>query len=181
MAIPQTTDETLRYRPDSNEQRERLCAAVLSLDKRFSRISLRQPKGGPDQGRDIEAVFEDRSLVFGAVSFKNSADDSAKQRREIKSKFQKDLRLALKNKPDLDVFAFFTNVALTTGDRQELERTLESARPQIEIFHRERLRLALDAPAGFAYRQQYLEILMSDAEQLAFFSGVRECLAECGN
>ena len=170
MAIPQATDETLRYRPDSNEQRERLCAAVLSLDKRFSRISLRQPKGGPDQGRDIEAVFEDRSLVFGAVSFKNSADDSVQQRREIRSKFKNDLHLALKNKPDLDVFVFFTNVAMTTGDREELEKTLVSARPRIEIFHRERLRLALDAPSGFAYRQQYLEILMSDAEQLAFFS-----------
>jgi hypothetical protein len=76
MAISHNTDGRLRHQPDSSQQRERLCAALLSLDNHFSRIVLRHPKGSTDQGCDTEAVLDDHLLAFGAVSFLNDADDS---------------------------------------------------------------------------------------------------------
>src|SRR5258706_4183913 len=100
MATAHDTDERLRHRLDSSqEQRERLCAALLTLDSRFSRITPRRPKGGRDLGRDIEAVFENRQRAFGAVAFVNGANDSTAQKRRIKSKFRDDLKSALKHQP----------------------------------------------------------------------------------
>ena len=64
-------------------------------------IRPRRPGGGPDQGRDLEALFENRVLAFGAVAFVNNANDSAAQKRQIKRKFRADLRAAWQHKPDL--------------------------------------------------------------------------------
>jgi hypothetical protein len=168
---PQETDERLRGWLDADQQkRERLCAALLSLDHRFSQIKPRRPKGGPDQGRDIEALFENRLPAFAAVGFVNGAHDSPNQKRQIKAKFQADLRSALKHQPDLGVFIFFTNIDLTPTDMQSLEEeTAANGNLRAEIFHRERMRILLDSPSGFAFRYQYLDIKMSDEEQATFF------------
>lgn len=172
MATAHDTDERLRHRLDSNqEQRERLCSALLSLDARFSRIVPRRPKGGPDKGRDIEAVFEGRRLAFGAVSFVNTANDSTSQKSRIKRKFRADLTSALNHKPDLDAFIFFTNIDLTPAEIEELTNNVSvNGKLIVEIFYRERMRMALDSPAGFGFRYQYLDIKMSEDEQVAFFA-----------
>lgn len=58
-----TTDEKLKGFLDTNQlHREQLCLAVLSLDKRFTDVRPRHPRGGRDGGRDIEAMFRGTEL-----------------------------------------------------------------------------------------------------------------------
>jgi len=170
------TDERLRHRPDSGKLRKRLCADLLSLDQRFSQVRSRNPKGGPDQGRDIEAIFQGRYLAFGAVSFLDGANDSAPHRRQIKKKFRNDLASALTHRADLDVFIFFTNVALTPTDQDELRNAARALKPTIvvELFTREEIRAALNTPEGFGLRLGYLDIEMSKSEQTSFFAAYGE-------
>jgi hypothetical protein len=170
------TDERLRHRPDSGKLRERLCADLLSLDKRFSQVRSRNPKGGPDQGRDIEAIFEGRDLAFGAVGFIDGANDSASHRRQIKKKFRDDLASALRHRADLDVFVFFTNVALTPTDQDEVRNAARELKRTmvVELFTREEIRAALNTPKGFGLRLGYLDIEMSKSEQASFFAAYGE-------
>ncbi len=143
-----------------------------AFDKRFSQVRSRNPKGGPDQGRDIEAIFDGRSLAFGAVGFIDGANDSASHRRQIKKKFRDDLASALKHRVDLDVFVFFTNVALTAADQDEMERAARELKRTLvlELFTREEIRAALNTPKGFGLRLAYLDIEMSKSEQTSFFA-----------
>jgi hypothetical protein len=172
MGKPQETDERLRSWLDSNQlARERLCLAILSLDRRFSNVRPRQPRGGPDMGRDLEATFRDGRRAFGAVGFVNSASDSPANKRAVKRKFRDDLRRALQADNNLKIFVFFTNVSLTVGEKKTLEDHANSKGIEVlDIFDRERLRIALDSTDGLAARLQYLGIQMSDAEQAAFFA-----------
>lgn len=178
MATARTTEERLRNWLDGNQaERERLCAAVLRLDSRFSRIMLRRPKGGRDHGRDLEAVFGNEQYAFGAVSFVNGANDSVDQKRRIKKKFRQDLEAALKARPDLKVFVFFTNLDLTPAEVTELrERAASMGGVVAEIIFRERMLMALQSPSGFAARYQHLDIKMSEEEQVAFFRDYGEQL-----
>lgn len=51
------TDERLKSYLDTNQlHREQLCLAILALDKRFTNVRPRHPRGGPDGGRDIEVA-----------------------------------------------------------------------------------------------------------------------------
>ena len=78
MGIPQLTDERLRHWLDTNQlARERLCQVVLSLDRRFRDVRPRHPGGGPDGGRDLEAIFEDDRVTFGAITLVASAVGNA--------------------------------------------------------------------------------------------------------
>jgi hypothetical protein len=172
VATAHETDERLRHRPDSSKLRERLCADLLSLDKRFSQVRSRNPKGGPDQGRDMEALFEGRALAFGAVGFIDGANDSASHRRQIKKKFRDDLESALRHQADLEVFIFFTNVALTPADQDEVRNFAIGLKRRlvVELFTREQIRATLDTPMGFGLRLGYLDIEMSKSEQASFFA-----------
>jgi hypothetical protein len=77
----------------------------------------------------------------------------------------------LKTLSSIKVFIFFTNVSLTIGEKKDLaEIANEKGIEIIDIFDRERIRIALDNTDGFAARHQYLGIQMSDAEQTAFFA-----------
>jgi len=157
---------------DGNQlARERMCIALLQLDQRFSGVEPRRPKGGPDGGRDIQARYEADQVVYGAVGFKNTANDSPEQKREIKAKFIEDLEAALHAKPDLLVFAFFTNIDLTPGEVDELTKAAYArGLTTVEVFYRERLRIMLDNTRGLAIRHQFLDLPLSPAEQAAFFA-----------
>ena len=86
------TDIRLRSRLDSNQRdREQMCRAVLELDVRYTEVRPRHPLGGPDGGRDIEALFGGTLRTFGAVGFANSANDSDEQKRQVRRKFKDDL------------------------------------------------------------------------------------------
>jgi len=170
--MPYITDERLKSYLDTNQlHREQLSLAILSLDKRFSDVRPRHPRGGPDGGRDIEALFRGSQHAYGAVGFANQADDSEEKKKRIQSKFRDDLASALASDPKPEVFVFITNINLTLGEKNELELGARvKGIVHCEIFDRERLRIALDSPDGFSVRFQYLGIPLSEAEQASFFA-----------
>ena len=110
-------------------------------------------------------------MAFGAVGFINQADDSDEKKKRIIAKFKDDLMSALAATPRPDVFVFLTNMSLTIGEKTALESDARAEGiPYSEIFDRERLRIALDSPDGFALRFQYLRIPLSEEEQASFFA-----------
>jgi hypothetical protein len=171
--LPFNTDERLKSRLDSRLlDRERMCLAVLANDRRFTNVTPRHPRGGPDGGRDIQAIFRNDQLAFGAVGFVNQASDSSKeQKRTIKSKFKDDLMSALNADTKPTVFVFFTNINLTVREKEALvSQAIKAGLANYEIFDREQIRIALDNADGFAIRFQYLGIPLSKPEQVSFFA-----------
>ena len=166
------TDERLKGYLDTNQMhREQLCLAVLALDKRFTDVKPRHPRGGPDGGRDIEARFRGEQLTYGAVGFVNQAADVEEKKKTIRAKFSDDLKSACEADPKPSVFVFFTNVNLTAGEKTDLVNQAQAKGLTFcDILDRERLRIALDSPDGFAARFQFLRIPMSEAEQASFFA-----------
>jgi len=111
--LPYQTDERLKSYLDTNQlHREQMCRAILSIDKRFSDVRPRHPRGGRDGGRDIEAVYREEQVAFGAVGFVNQANDSGEQKKTIKGKFQSDLDSAVAVDKKPNAFVFFTNINL---------------------------------------------------------------------
>jgi hypothetical protein len=148
-----------------------MCRAILAIDKRFSDVRPRHPRGGPDGGRDIEAVYRGDQVTFGAVGFVNQANDSDEQRKRIKAKFSSDLSSALSSTIKPSAFVFFTNVNLTIAEKDNLiSEAKRSGIPFCEVLDRERLRISLDSPDGFSIRFQYLNIPLSEEEQASFFA-----------
>ena len=171
------TDDRLKNYLDADQlARERMCLAILCLDKRFVQAKSRHPRGGPDRGRDIEAVIDsDGRIVFVAVGFINQATDIPEHKKQAKKKFNDDLenatRNAIKENVSLGFFAFFTNVNLTIREKNTLiNKAKKKGIPSCEIFDRERLRFALNNVDGLITRHQYLNIPLSDAEQASFFA-----------
>jgi hypothetical protein len=180
MSDHRETDDRLKSRLNSDQiARERMCTAILALDRRYTRVEPRRPEGGPDKARDLQAFLADGTRVFGAVGFQNSVTDSAKNKRETKKKFSSDLVAALGAKPDLKAFVFFTNVDLTPGDVEALRA--EAARQgvdDVDVYWRERIRGMLDSPVGLGLRYQYLKIELSSGEQAAFFNSYNKDLED---
>ena len=172
MASPNDTDHKLTSWLDGSPlARERLCRGILALDKRFSDVRPRHPHGGPDGGRDISAIFEGRQIAAGAVGFVNHANESSAQKRTILKKFRGDIEAALGGETKPTVFAFMTNLNLTLGVKDKMRKLAISAGfGECGIFDRERLRIALDSPDGFALRFQLLSLPLSEAEQASFFA-----------
>jgi hypothetical protein len=170
--VPYETDERLKNYLDTNQlSRERMCLAVMAIDRRFSNVRPRHPRGGPDGARDIEAIFGGVQRVFGAVGFVNQASDSDPHKSGAKKKFNEDLTEALLQTPPPEIFVFFTNVNLTSREKDDLVTTAKmKGIAQAEIFDRERIRLSLDNPDGLSIRFQYLNIPLSEAEQATFFA-----------
>lgn len=172
MSSPSFTEERLRSFLDSNQvMRERLCLAIMPTLGPYTQERPRRPKGGPDGGRDIEAIHDGSIVVWGAVGFRNGGGNDQKARRDAQTKFRSDLDLALKENPGLQGFVFFTNVDLTPGTVKKLkEETSARGIVLADIFDLERLRHALDSPEGLIARLQYLDIPMSPTEQIALVS-----------
>jgi hypothetical protein len=170
------TDRALKDRLNSNQvSRERMCLEILQIQSKFTDVRPRLPTGGPDGGRDIEATYNDELRVLGAVGFLNNATDTRQHRRQIRSKFLSDLKNLERIKQEKEeripsVFVFFTNVGLAPALTNELKELSYAEGITIcEIFDRERIRIALDAPTGYAIRFRYLDIALTDAEQKEFF------------
>ena len=166
------TDERLRSWLDTNQlARERLCQAILSLASRFHEVRPRNPRGGPDGGRDLEAIFHDGRKVWAAIGFQNSVSDSPHNKKQASKKYHADLKRALEEKSDLKVFVFFCNVALTAGEKSALAKhARKQGIEETDVFDRERIRIVLDSPEGLSIRFQYLDLELSSAEQSAFFA-----------
>jgi hypothetical protein len=166
----QLTDERLRTWLNANQPaRERLCLALLGLDERFENAQPRRPEGGPDGARDMEVLFNGIK-TWGAVGFRNNANDSPEDKKWAVKKFKDDLAAATSENPNLKSFVFFTNIDLTPGEIKVLsDHAAAQGMEQSDIFYRERLRIWLDSPGGLALRFRYLDIRLSDAEQVSFF------------
>lgn len=170
------TEQKLKnYLATDQLKQERLCLAVLSLNKKYSNIIPRQPYGGPDHGRDIQATYENKYLCFVAVGFKQDANDSAEQIRQIKKKFNEDLQSALSNaqkeKLDLKGFVFFTNLKLTSDLIADLKQTaINSGLLYCDIYNREQILQTLNTPDGYAIRFEFLDIPLTEEEQKSFFT-----------
>lgn len=148
-----------------------MCRAVLAIDKRFSNVEPRHPRGGPDGGRDLQATFRQAQVAFGAVGFVNGANDSHEQKRRVEDKFVQDCRKALEADDKPAVFVFFTNLNLTIGETDALiGKAKEAGFVHAEIFDRERIRIALDDADGFSIRFQFLGLHLSEPEQASFFA-----------
>lgn len=166
------TDEKLKSYLDTNQMyREQMCLAVLSIDKRFSEVTPIHPRGGPDGGKDIEAIYKNEQKVFGAVGFVNQANDSNEQKKKVTKKFKDDTKNALKEDNKPDYLVFFTNINLTQGERKTLiKHAKDKGFKDCDIFDRERIRILLDGADGLAVRFQFLDIPLSEAEQATFFA-----------
>lgn len=171
MNAARQTDERLRYALNGDQpSRERLCLAVLALDRNYTDINPRRPEGGPDGSRDLQC-YRNAQHCFGAVGFINNVSDSKENKRSAKEKFKADLKAAINSEPNLQAFVFFTNIDLTPTEIQTLEDWgKKKGLSFIDIYWRERIRQALDSPEGLAIRYQYLGMKLSDAEQASFFS-----------
>jgi len=172
---PRLTEERLRYYLDTRQpEREGMCLALLPLLGPYTREQPRRPKGGPDGGRDIEALYQDRPdlepvVVWGAVGFRNGGGLDAAARHEAAEKFKSDVDRAVGESPTLTAFVFFTNVDLTPAGKDELRAyAREKGHRFVDIFDFERLRHALDSRDGLLIREQYLGIPMPATEQAAF-------------
>ena len=166
-----TTDERLRNYLDTNQlAREQLAVDLLAVDRRFSGVKPRHPRGGPDGGVDIDSTFGDQAAA-AAVGFVNGATDSEDERKQLKAKYKADAQLAARRTPPPGMFVFFTNINLTLGEKSALQAVCAAAGiGTSEIFDRERMRVLLDSPDGLGIRYRHLQIPLSDAEQAAFFS-----------
>lgn len=148
-----------------------MCRAVLATDKRFSDVWPRHPRGGPDGGRDIQAIYKGDQTAFGAIGFVNQANDSEEQKRVIRKKFSDDLANAISADSKLKVFVFFTNINLTISEKENLINTAKTTGIlYCDILDRERIRISLDSPDGLSIRFQYLNIPLSEEEQASFFA-----------
>lgn len=165
------TDERLRRHLNGRQpDRELMCSAILQIEPGYTAIEPRRPEGGPDSGRDIQCLREGRRC-FGAVGFKNSVNDSTQQIREIRDKFRSDAKSAKSADPEVTDFVFFTNVDLTPGEQDDLKSfAYSNGFTEVEIYWRERIRLILDSPEGYAIRLSFLDIPLTDAEQKVFFT-----------
>jgi len=171
MSKPRLTEERLRTWAIGQDERERMCLGILALDPRFSNIRPRRPKGGPDGGRDIEAEFDNGETVWIGVGFRANVTDSSEDKKWVENKFKNDIRAAKIANPGLWGFVFLTNVDLTPAELSKLEKYgYSEGFTFVDIFYRERLRIALDSPRGLSLRYQYLNIALSEAEQAAFFA-----------
>ncbi|HEY4176590.1 MAG TPA: hypothetical protein VGM90_07155 [Kofleriaceae bacterium] len=163
------TEERLRHQLDANQPaREGLCLALLPLLGPFSQEQPRRPKGGPDGGRDIEAVFRGSITVWAGVGFRNGGGNDETARKDADEKFRSDLARMLKEKPSPRGFVFFTNVDLTPAHKDDLIAHAKSCGMEhAEVFDFERLRNILDSAEGLIARLQYLSIPMTATEQAA--------------
>lgn len=101
----------------------------------------------------------------------NQANDSNEHKKRINAKFSEDLASALGAELKPEVFVFFTNLNFTSGEKDALIAEARSAGiTYCDIFDRERIRISLDSPDGFAIRSQYLALPLSEEEQASFFA-----------
>lgn len=141
---------------------ERLCADLLRIDA-FEDVDPQHPLGGPDGGKDI-LCCKDGNTFVAAVHFPLGSIKFA----AATSKFISDLIASLKH--SRNGFIFLTNQDLTVGERTILEKIAAGKGKRCLIYHRERLRVMLDSPAGYGLRLRHLQVPMSNEEQAAFFA-----------
>ncbi|MCU1250094.1 MAG: hypothetical protein JWQ49_3123 [Edaphobacter sp.] len=159
-----STESVLREWRYGQPQAERLVGALMHLEG-FKSVDPQHPLGGPDGTKDILATRNGRTWL-GAAYFPTTE----KTFTAIKKKFCDDF--AGVEKHNASGFAFFVNHHLSISERDTLKAG--AGQTEVEIYHLERIRGTLDVPKGYGIRVEYLRILMTEEEQLAFWSGNKD-------
>lgn len=163
-----STEIKLKNWRDGQTQAERLCAAILQLQE-FDEIDPQAPLGGADGIKDI--LCSKNEIRYVAAAYFPTTDKSFS---DVKKKFLGDLKGVKQNKRD--GFVFFTNQHLTIGERSKLNAAAEKVTRDCQIFHLERIRALLDQPTGYGIRLEYLRIVLTLEEQLAYFAHSRDSM-----
>lgn len=161
-----STETDLRDWRGGQTNAERLCAGILGING-YMDIDPQAPLGGPDGKKDILAKREGLRYV-AAVFFPPTHQTFP----AIERKFAEDREGVVRH--GADGFVFFVNQPLTLGERETLQQL---GAPTDDLFHLERLRLALDSPQGYGLRLEFLRRPMTVEEQISFFSTLGEDLA----
>lgn len=156
------TTTVLRQWENGSTTAEHLCADILRLEG-FSAIDPQLPVGGPDGGKDI--LCEKQGVEFvGAAYFPTNDVTFAR----IRKKFRDDIKGATPH--GRSGFIFLTNQKLSPAERIELENIAAAAGMTCLLYNRDRLRVALDSPAGYGIRLRHLRIELLPEEQFAYFA-----------
>jgi len=143
---------------------ERLAAHILGSEG-YKSIDPTHPLGGRDGLKDIISM-KDNLQWIAAVYFPRGQMDF----KEIKKKFNSDIKGITKN--NVSGLSFVTNQLLTAGERNKLK---ELGKPYIiDIFHLERITHILDSPKNYGIRYEFLDIVLSNEEQLSFYTSKDE-------
>lgn len=155
------TEQVLIFWRGSQHDSERMCAQLLVLAG-YRDVDPSHPLGGPDGTKDAVCIGKGKRWVM-AVYFTREPVDF----RDIETKFRDDAKGIAKN--GAQGMVFFTNNKLTISERDALSSTVLEAGCDVDIYHRERIRLLLDDPRGYGTRFRFLGIPMSATEQASFF------------
>lgn len=139
---------------------ERLASHILSSDG-FLLIDPSHPLGGRDGNKDL-ICFKDKVTWIGAVYFPRGQ----KTFREIKVKFINDI--AGIGHIGASGLVFVTNQEISVAQRKSLISL--APKHSIMIYHLERIVNLLNNPKNYGVRLEFLNISMSEEEQLAYFA-----------
>jgi len=153
------TEMRLLFWRDGSTQAERLAAAALGL-LGYEEIEPQSPLGGPDGKKDILCQKAGKRWI-AAVHFPGQSIGFPATLKKMKS----DLAGAPNG---FDGFVFVTNQSLSLPQQGKLKAIIEEDEKEADIVHLQRLRTALDSPAGYGVRIQYLRIGMTIEEQLSW-------------
>jgi fido (protein-threonine AMPylation protein) len=167
------TELKLLHWREGQAKAERLSANLLDLDG-FTSIDPQCPLGGPDGTKDI--LCEKNGWKYIGASYFPTTE---KQFKDIKAKFNDDFLGVAKN--NVSGIIFITNQKLSPAERKELIEIAEATGATALIYHREKIRVLLDSPQGFALRLSILQIEMSKEEQMSFFNDQRNYLKKLLN
>ena len=143
---------------------ERLAGHILRLEG-FKSLDPSHPLGGKDGLKDLVALREGERWIAAAYFPRGQQSIS-----EIKKKFKDDFEGVVKNRAA--GFAFVTNQELRVSEREILKNIATNV--PVEVFHLERISQILDSPAAYGIRLEFLDITMSQEEQVSFFSWLED-------
>jgi hypothetical protein len=170
----ETTEALSNWKKDQKAA-ERLAASILHIND-FTDVDPSHPMGGPDDKKDILCKKENQLYVV-AVHFPRTPQSFIGISKKIREDFSGVREINAVG------FIIFTNQHLTVGERNKLQKSCPDT--IVEIYHLERIASILNSPVGYGIRLEFLDILLSKEEQLAYFAykdkelaGIRNSLSD---
>lgn len=155
--------QTLMFWQKDSSEAERLVGQLL-FHEGYTRIEPMHPHGGRDSLKDLTFNYQDNQWI-AAVYF--PCESYKKSFIEVKKKFNTDIKGVSHHKAR--GIAFFTNCKLTLGNRSTLIEIARGINADAEIYHMERIAQMLNRPVAYGLRLDFLDIGMSQEEQVSFF------------
>ena len=140
---------------------ERLSALVLN-HYRCKNIDPSHPLGGPDGLKDVICEYNGVRCIAACYFPRGQMTDTA-----ITNKFTDDYEGVERN--NAKGFIFITNQEMTLGLRDDL-KVIAATEVLVEIIHLERLASILNRPEMYGVSLEFLEIEMTNEEQLAYYA-----------